>query len=359
MLLTGDISIPDKGYSEQLDRQLSRYPEIFTGQPLICNLEGLVCDADMTTAYNSPVLYNHSSVLFVLKRHGCRAVCLSNNHALDLPGEYDATMNSLKAVGIAHAGIGISMADAMKPAEFNHGDKKIFVFNSAWHVLLQHRKNPSQGVFIDTIDEDRIIRQVSKYRSAYPDSAIVVCLHWNFDLETLPFPVHRKFARSLIDNGAGLVVGSHSHCVQGGERYKNGYIAYGLGNFFIPWNTYINGKIRFPEFARIEMVLEWDPDTGSAKSHFFRYDNEFHNLELEDSQSFDGSEMLKSYSPYRELSGKEYPAFFRKHRRKRWCVPVFTRYNDHFITKLQSEFTIWRIRIARLLARLKLREWNN
>ncbi len=358
MLLTGDISIPDKGYSEQLDRQLSRYPEIFTGQPLVCNLEGLVYDTD-TEVYSSPVLYNHSSVISVLKKHGCRAVCLSNNHALDLPGQYDTTLSNLKDEGIVHAGIGKSLADAMKPAEFIHGDKGFFLFNSTWHVLLQHRKNPSQGVFVDTINENRIIRQVSDCRSANPDSAIIVCLHWNFDLETLPFPVHRKFARSLIDNGAGLVVGSHSHCVQGGERYKNGYIVYGLGNFYIPWNTYIGGTIRFPEFARIEMVLEWDADTCLAKAHFFRYDNELHKLELTDSHSFDDSDLLKHYSPYRGLSGKDYPAFFRKHRRKRWCVPVFTRYNDHFITRLQSLFTIWRIRIARLLARLKLREWNN
>ena len=44
-------------------------------------------------------------------------------------------------------------------------------------------------------------------------------------------------AENLRDSGVNVVVGCHSHCIQGGELYKEGVIVYGLGNFFIPWNT--------------------------------------------------------------------------------------------------------------------------
>ena len=360
MLLLGDIASPDKSYSEQLNEQLCRFQGIFSGQPMVCNLEGLVCDIAPKTV-NTPVLYNHSSVIPVLMRHGCRAVCLSNNHSLDMPGLFDETRSILDTYGIKLAGAGKSRVDAAKPAEFHQGDMEILLFNSTWHVLLQHRKNPTNGVYINTINEDRLIREVSHCRGRKKDAIIIIYLHWNFDLETLPFPVHRIFARSLIDNGADLVVGSHSHCVQGGERYKNGYIVYGLGNFFMPWNTYINGTIRFPELARIEMVFEWDPDTRLAMAHFFKYENDKdnHRLELIESHDFDDSPLLKKYSPYQELTEKDYLTFFKKNRRKKLFVPVFVSYNNNFVTYLQSIFTIWRIRLARLFAKLKLRDWNN
>ncbi|MBK8078814.1 MAG: CapA family protein [Saprospiraceae bacterium] len=37
--------------------------------------------------------------------------------------------------------------------------------------------------------------------------------------------------KGFDDEGVNFIVGCHSHCVQGGEKYKDGYIVYGLGNF--------------------------------------------------------------------------------------------------------------------------------
>ena len=37
--------------------------------------------------------------------------------------------------------------------------------------------------------------------------------------------------RALIDAGADLVIGHHPHVIQGVERYRDGVIAYSLGNF--------------------------------------------------------------------------------------------------------------------------------
>jgi poly-gamma-glutamate capsule biosynthesis protein CapA/YwtB (metallophosphatase superfamily) len=41
----------------------------------------------------------------------------------------------------------------------------------------------------------------------------------------------RPLAYALVDAGADLVVGHHSHTVHGVERYGRGLIAYSLGNF--------------------------------------------------------------------------------------------------------------------------------
>jgi poly-gamma-glutamate synthesis protein (capsule biosynthesis protein) len=38
-------------------------------------------------------------------------------------------------------------------------------------------------------------------------------------------------ARTFVDAGADLIIGSHPHVIQGKERYKNALIFYSLGNF--------------------------------------------------------------------------------------------------------------------------------
>ena len=75
----------------------------------------------------------------------------------------------------------------------------------------------------------------------------------------------------LIDNGASLIVGGHSHCVQGGESYKDGHIVYGLGNFFIPNSTYANGKLNFPAMSNLELVIEWSIKSNTILCHWFEY----------------------------------------------------------------------------------------
>ena len=45
-------------------------------------------------------------------------------------------------------------------------------------------------------------------------------------------------AKRFIDNGADIVVGCHSHCIQGYEKYKNSHIFYGLGNSCFVQNFY-------------------------------------------------------------------------------------------------------------------------
>jgi len=46
--------------------------------------------------------------------------------------------------------------------------------------------------------------------------------------------LQREIAHLLIDSGANLIVGCHSHCVGPIETYKDSKIYYSLGNFYFP-----------------------------------------------------------------------------------------------------------------------------
>lgn len=69
---------------------------------------------------------------------------------------------------------------------------------------------------------------------------LIVYMHWGDEYVHVPAAWQVRMGRKLVDLGARLVVGCHSHTVQGIENYKNGLIAYSLGNFFFHSNNPAN-----------------------------------------------------------------------------------------------------------------------
>jgi len=205
-----------------------------------------------------------------------------------------------------------------------------------------------------------LIRKVTLQKKNIREGAVIVFLHWSFDLETLPFPMYRQFSRSLIDAGADLVIGTHSHCVQGGEKYRSGYIFYGLGNFFIPYDTFAGRQLTFPDFARMQLAVEWDCNTGSAVCHWFEYSGigTIHRLKHIESGRFEDSSLLKRYTPYADMPDKEYMNFFRKHRRKSLLMPIYKDYKMVRFNEIYTYYLMKRARLAHFLAEMKIRKWQ-
>ncbi|HMN33651.1 MAG TPA: CapA family protein [Chitinophagaceae bacterium] len=356
LLFLGDIAVPTKNHSEKLLQIFKRYSDIFNDKSVICNLEGMIMD-DIDLTAHVPVLFNHSSIVPVLKYGNVKVACLANNHILDLPESFNNTINILNNNEILYCGAGLSSEEADQPALLNEKDSGIAIFNACFDFLLYHQKNPSEGIFVSEINELDLINKVKDYRLQFNERKIVVFLHWSLDQETLPFPMYRQFARGLVDAGADIVVGCHAHCVQGGEKYKDAFIVYGLGNFYIPNNIYAGGRLKFPAFSNIQLALEWLPETKQALCHWFEYvDDGF--LKFIGTDRFDDSSRLNSYSPYTNMSDKEYYQFFKKNRRKRFLVPIYKDYTNTKINRLYTLVLKKRARIARFLAKSGLVNWQ-
>lgn len=360
MIFVGDIASPTQETTSSLGKILSENGSLFNGKRLICNFEGLI-NEKTRTCQNEPVLFNHTSVPRVLDRGLPPVLCLANNHVTDLPLQYWDTVALIDKSGISHCGAGYSETEAHKPVIFFEGLSRIALFNACWDFLLYNHQNPSLGVYVSVIDELKMVEWVASQKKSDPDTKIVVYLHWNLDLETLPFPMHRQFARALVDAGAGLVVGSHSHCVQGGEKYNDGYIIYGLGNFFMPHNQFINGKLVYPEFASTELALEWNSISEEAICHWFRYEltDEGHKLIHFGSERFDESSRLSEFTPYTGMSDLEYLRYYKKNRRKKMLIPVYRDYHNQGLNGFYTTFLKNRARIARLMARMGIIKWQN
>ncbi len=60
---------------------------------------------------------------------------------------------------------------------------------------------------------------------------VFVNMHWGVEYDNQPHPRQTELARAMIDVGADAIIGHHSHVLQEVEKYKDGVIFYGLGNF--------------------------------------------------------------------------------------------------------------------------------
>jgi len=360
MLILGDIACPTKEHSANFKQILANHKDIFSNEVLVFNFEGLIAD-DFSLATTSPVLFNHSSILDSFHENTVLVAALANNHILDLPNNYNDTIQKLKAKDIQYLGAGKTKIEAQNTIQLIEKGKKVFVINACWDFLLYHQKNPSGEVHINTINEIAILKEVALIKLNNPEACIVAYFHWSFDLEVLPFPMYRQFAIDLIDAGVNIVVGAHSHCVQGGESYKEGYIVYGLGNFYLPSHTFANGTLKYPEMSKRQLVLQWDLETNKLQCHWFDYNmgNNKHSLEHIASENFLASKILISYSPYQGMKHQEYIKYFKKNRRKKIAIPLFKNYKNRLSNKINMVLIKTRATIARRMAILGIIKWQN
>jgi poly-gamma-glutamate capsule biosynthesis protein CapA/YwtB (metallophosphatase superfamily) len=137
-------------------------------------------------------------------------VSLANNHALDqgVAGR-DDTVLALDGAGVAAAFEG-------HDATVRSRGRRITVIARA---------------FAPEADLDGAEAAVLTAAVARASPPIVVSLHWGHTGMRLPTAEQRALAHRLVDAGAVAVLGHGPHTPQGVERYRDGVIAYSLGNF--------------------------------------------------------------------------------------------------------------------------------
>jgi len=115
----------------------------------------------------------------------------------------------------------------------------------------------------------------------------------------------------------------------------------------------------YPDFSKQELGLEWDLKTNQFYLHWFEIQGKDLATELlyQGKTTLDDDKFLKYAQPYK-LSDQEYLTFFKKNRRKKVFIPVFTEYKGMKYS-INMSLLKTRARVARTLAKYKLRKWNN
>ncbi len=162
---------------------------------------------------------------------GIDIVGLANNHAFDYgPDSLTDTLATLDGAGIAHVGAGENLNDAKAPYYFIiNGYKVAIIAGTAIDRFSTRGATDSQsGVFqiYDTVSMSRTISSAKEVADI-----VIAYVHWGNESTTELTSGQKSMGKAFVDAGADLVVGMHSHCMQGIECYKGKMIAYSLGNF--------------------------------------------------------------------------------------------------------------------------------
>lgn len=170
-----------------------------------------------------------------LKYAGFDAVSIANNHIWDYGKQaFKDTLANLSESGIVAVGGGESYEEAHAPKIIEVGGMRIAFLgytNLISASLGLASSTPAVARFDDKILKTDIAR--AKKISDF----IVVSYHWGDEYETKHNAEQERIAKLAIDLGANLVIGHHPHVVQEEvEEYKDGLIAYSLGNFIFDQN---------------------------------------------------------------------------------------------------------------------------
>jgi poly-gamma-glutamate synthesis protein (capsule biosynthesis protein) len=161
----------------------------------------------------------------LLVASGWRVLNLANNHAFQHGmAAFEDTVERLRAAGISVTG------SAMEPLPtlVNCGGLDV-MFTGYSLRPEQYRSNETIPYSIRSLSDD-LPGEIRTLRAGF--GGVLVCsLHWGHELLDRISREQREFAHAIIDAGADIVIGHHSHVLQGVERYRKGLIAYSLGNF--------------------------------------------------------------------------------------------------------------------------------
>lgn len=204
-----------KSYVEKngYDYFFANVRELFSEDDLtIVNLEGPLTSHSTKRprrAFNFRGYPEYTQIL----TSGSVEICnLANNHALDYKEEgFEDTYNALTEAGIGASGYG-----------------------PEYYTQVNGFTVGSLGFTEWNFEVDDILEKVKAANEKC--DLLIVSMHWNEEHEYKLSKYCRNMGRALIDAGADIVIGNHSHVYGEIENYKGKYIINSLGNFVFGGN---------------------------------------------------------------------------------------------------------------------------
>lgn len=168
-----------------------------------------------------------------LKEAGFDVIITANNHALDQgPAGVVRTLETLRAAGLHPVGTASRAAEMEEIILENVRGLPVAIL--AYTYGTNGLPLPQDQPFlVNLLDKERIIRDIAAARAA---GAAVVLVYLHFGREYIQEPDQevRELVAQLAEAGADIVLGSHPHVLQGGERLGEAgekLVIYSLGNF--------------------------------------------------------------------------------------------------------------------------------
>lgn len=174
------------------------------------------------------------SAFDALRAGGVDVVTIANNHGLDygLTGLRD-TLAAARRAGVAVVGGGRNARQAYLPYRATVRGQRIAIIGATQvlddNLIGAWTAAEGKAGLASAKEEERLAAAVRSARRT--SDTVVVYVHWGVELSGCPTDDQQSLARSLVQAGADVVVGSHAHVLLGAGRTGRAFVAYGLGNF--------------------------------------------------------------------------------------------------------------------------------
>lgn len=172
-----------------------------------------------------------------LKEMGVDVVTLANNHTMDYgeEGLLD-TMEALTNEGISYIGVGKDLDEAKSAYVREINGKKIAIVAANrvvprvdWYAGVN---KPGHMTTYEGTDRYGMIKdEISRLKNEEQCDLVIMMVHFGENEDSEIKDYQYNCAHGYIDAGADVVVGAHTHTLQGAEIYNGKYIFYGTSNF--------------------------------------------------------------------------------------------------------------------------------
>ena len=239
LVAVGDILLGDSpqvfgyGAGSQVRRHGPLHPfehvrERLAGADLaVGNLEVVIAGFDpSSTPFDSQIYRGQPESVAGLAAAGFDVLSVCTNHMMQHgQAALEETLGLLQNAGIEVIGtecprLGVTNGSILERnglrlgfLAYNFRPQQYFVAPPAW---------PSP-------DFELISGEVATLRNRV--DVVVVALHWGDEFMDHPAPAQVELAHRLVDAGVDVILGHHTHMLQGVERYRGAVVAYSLGNF--------------------------------------------------------------------------------------------------------------------------------
>ncbi|MBQ4158323.1 MAG: CapA family protein [Clostridia bacterium] len=213
-----------KEYADEngLDYFFENVRDIFFYDDLtIANLEVVLIEKGKPRKNRPFIMQGYPEYINILTTGGVDAVNIANNHTKDFEEEGIASNHALlEEAGIAYCGFGPEAVVEVK------GKKIGLLGYTVWESEIEDNTKDIQRMK-ETCD------------------LVIVSMHGGDEKAYKPTKDMVKYCRAAADAGADLVLGHHTHVVNGIENYNGATIVYSLANFCFGGNKNPDDKDTF------------------------------------------------------------------------------------------------------------------
>lgn len=180
----------------------------------------------------------------ILGDMGVDIVSLANNHAYDWgPDALFDTIDILNGAKVPFVGAGKDIYEAMRPVYFKANGVTISYVSA---TQIERLGNPdtkeatetSPGV-LRTLDPEKACQVIGDTKSN--SDFCIMYVHWGSENTDLVEASQRDLAKKYVEAGADLIIGDHSHCLQGIDYIDNVPVFYSMSNYWFNSKTVDTG----------------------------------------------------------------------------------------------------------------------